>query len=811
MRTGRKRSDFICLGLILLLAAVFFFPVWGEGKTFLAFDTLKGYYPWAQQNSRHSSNNGLLTDPVNAPYPASLFLGNTYFRQSWERYGEFPWWQTTLLNGIPFTGYYTALPKVLFWMIFSPVGGHDLFLFIHLAAAGVFMFLLLRQSRCLALPALLGAWSWMFNGYVMAWFEFDAFLLLAATLPAGFYFIDRWWRYRGPDSWLGLAVTVGWAAGAGYAHLLMLQMVFYAVYVLFRIRREKFRLPSWRRALSLLAAVALGGLLSLNFFLSHYEMKERSARKSYSWSGLTAKTGELPVKYLVTLLYPDFFGGPHLNLDITPKKSAEQSYNNYSELCIHAGALTLMLALLALAGRPRSFRLRFFAVAGILILLMAMGNIVYYPLYRLLPGLTWTTPTRILQLFGFCLCVGAAFGAQTLLRRRYSLLFRRSATAIAAVIFGFAAAIPLLGRCCSSFVTGEESILPQLAFFFSRYYSWTSPPVLIPGLAAASAAIGLVLILLLRHRRFKAIGLAVLMTISTVALMWHGWKYNTAVPRRDAFPETAGIAFLRNQAMPFRIMTFGRFYLNGFAPFGIDNIGGYNSSVPSRFQQYVFRSQGYDAFPDYMNRMLFFRNSDSPLIDALNVKYFVTPPGNGYRPGERMTAVYRGEINIFANRLAFERACFVPAAVAAADGNEAFLRTVCMTRRDFRSTVVLENIPSLPPPGTTGQVTGIFHSPNRIVVDARTAAGGWLLLSDLWNADWRATVNGKAAPIYRADYIMRAVKLPAGISRIEFCYRPLAAWVGWYVSSCLWGLAALLLPFFVWRNRCRRAVTTGND
>jgi len=49
---------------------------------------------------------------------------------------------------------------------------------------------------------------------------------------------------------------------------------------------------------------------------------------------------------------------------------------------------------------------------------------------------------------------------------------------------------------------------------------------------------------------------------------------------------------------------------------------------------------------------------------------------------------------------------------------------------------------------------------------------GLLVLSDQYLPGWSATVNGHAAHIYPTDIAVRGVPVPAGVSTVEFRYRP---------------------------------------
>jgi uncharacterized membrane protein YfhO len=71
-----------------------------------------------------------------------------------------------------------------------------------------------------------------------------------------------------------------------------------------------------------------------------------------------------------------------------------------------------------------------------------------------------------------------------------------------------------------------------------------------------------------------------------------------------------------------------------------------------------------------------------------------------------------------------------------------------------------------------------------VEIQAQSAAAGYLVLLDTFYPGWVATIDGQETSIYRANYLARAIFLPAGEHRVRFEYRP---------SSFKWGLWLLLL------------------
>jgi hypothetical protein len=95
---------------------------------------------------------------------------------------------------------------------------------------------------------------------------------------------------------------------------------------------------------------------------------------------------------------------------------------------------------------------------------------------------------------------------------------------------------------------------------------------------------------------------------------------------------------------------------------------------------------------------------------------------------------------------------------------------------------------------------------SEIDVEVQSRQPAFLVLSDIYYPGWQATVAGQAAEIYRTDYVLRGVRVPAGQSLVRFQFRP---------STFFWGIAvtslALLavVSLLVAQLLCKRDVSGG--
>ncbi len=101
-------------------------------------------------------------------------------------------------------------------------------------------------------------------------------------------------------------------------------------------------------------------------------------------------------------------------------------------------------------------------------------------------------------------------------------------------------------------------------------------------------------------------------------------------------------------------------------------------------------------------------------------------------------------------------------------------------------TVFLNEGQALPEPVSAGPSHDVVafaqDAPERVELTAETDRAGYLVLADSWYPGWKVTVDGRAAPLYRADLIVRAVPLEPGEHRVVFEYEPFSLRLGAVIS-----------------------------
>src|SRR5712692_5013325 len=117
---------------------------------------------------------------------------------------------------------------------------------------------------------------------------------------------------------------------------------------------------------------------------------------------------------------------------------------------------------------------------------------------------------------------------------------------------------------------------------------------------------------------------------------------------------------------------------------------------------------------------------------------------------------------------------------------------------DPRRTALVEGPVTLTETDSRASATVTALSDDRMEVRTISTAPGFLVTSDAYYPGWRASIDGKDSALYRTDYAIRGVLVPAGEHLVRFEYRPRSFYIGAAVSILsllVAGIIAFRRPF----------------
>ncbi|MGD0949671.1 MAG: hypothetical protein ABSA52_19865 [Candidatus Binatia bacterium] len=164
------------------------------------------------------------------------------------------------------------------------------------------------------------------------------------------------------------------------------------------------------------------------------------------------------------------------------------------------------------------------------------------------------------------------------------------------------------------------------------------------------------------------------------------------------------------------------------------------------------------------------------LMDLTGTKYFVAYRGDladaFLRQSGALTdgvlslrLIRDGFVRIYEKENVLPRAYFV-SHVRTLSSPEAVLAALDTPSFDPRLEVLLEEPEAEPLPATAAEANAAVHitryEPERVEIEVDATGPGYLVLGDLHYPGWKAFVGDREVPIFRANYLFRAVRLEPG-------------------------------------------------
>jgi uncharacterized membrane protein YfhO len=94
---------------------------------------------------------------------------------------------------------------------------------------------------------------------------------------------------------------------------------------------------------------------------------------------------------------------------------------------------------------------------------------------------------------------------------------------------------------------------------------------------------------------------------------------------------------------------------------------------------------------------------------------------------------------------------------------------------------------------STGTIKLSDRSPRQLKFESESSANSLAVFSEIYYPGWKATIDGQEASIIRANYILRAIEIPAGKHTVEMRFEPKPYVVGNKVTMASSWIVLLLL------------------
>ncbi len=100
---------------------------------------------------------------------------------------------------------------------------------------------------------------------------------------------------------------------------------------------------------------------------------------------------------------------------------------------------------------------------------------------------------------------------------------------------------------------------------------------------------------------------------------------------------------------------------------------------------------------------------------------------------------------------------------------------------------------------STATIKQVAFDNDAIKYESNSAAAHVAVFSEIFYKDWKAYIDGKPAPYAKANYVLRAMLIPAGKHTIDFKFEPKAYYTGSTLTSIAgWLITLLMLGYIAW-------------
>jgi hypothetical protein len=266
-------------------------------------------------------------------------------------------------------------------------------------------------------------------------------------------------------------------------------------------------------------------------------------------------------------------------------------------------------------------------------------------------------------------------------------------------------------------------------------------------------------------------------------------KLGHKLSRRHSRAEMAASFSALNSLTHFRVFDWENPFNDARTSYFHKSIGGYHGAKLHRYQDFIDRV----LIPEREDFVAFAETSGIGLaitrlkaLTMLNTKYIILPGAD--QPLQLVGALGAAWFTDSIHWV--EDAESEISAIRNVD-----LASTAIIHKEFESEIISFSIPDVNiPSANISDVSLTHYHPEGSTYEVNCDNDGVIVFSEVWYPEgWKAKVDGKEVPLIRANYILRALPIKAGVHTVELSFEP----SGRKLAGLASGLGSLILLLFL--------------
>lgn len=684
-------------------------------------------------------------------------------------------------------------PMNVLYAVF-PVGvAHGIVVMLQFILVGCSMYIYTRSLELRRVTAMFAGIVYSLSGFAVIRYIFTNYGMAVASIPLAFASIEYAVRKRNAAALFVIPVLMAVSIVSTQPQMTVYLLMLIGVYGVVRLWSAR----KWSGLFVIL--FVLGITLAGAQLIPTYELMKNSHVQPGDSMDVVRKY-LMPVEFLRSIPIPNFYGN-----------TATYNYwGGRSDSIQTASYIGILPVLLALVSLRYLFRRRaitpFFAFAAALSAALAVewpGSLWFYR--QPIPILSTGAPSRFFAVTTIALTVLAALGLDEVLSRKTV-----SRWLIAVLILTIGGTTWLLWYTYKPFAAGLPCpmLLPQSCHETAFRNTALAVIIFVPQLFI------LAVLPFLRGKfvRFRFAFISMLLLIVAAGGIYNAYKALPQAPSTDLYPELPVIRALRDRTTDARVIGIGEAEIAAdlATQFRIYDPQFYHPLYIYRYRElleYANNGRYISQYPRGDASIKNYLRVDQELINRRDRVFNLTSTKYRMFKKEELAGDVPGGSTVWEDDtwLLTSSSSALPRAYLVSDVRHesspaGILSVLFDSDFDYRHAAVVEEpVPvSDNADALSGKADIVRYGAHDIEISVSTSRQALLVLTDAWYPGWKAWVDGEPAFMYRANYVFRAVPVPAGEHSVLFRYEPDSVRYGLSVS-----IASAIALLILFQNRKR--------